>query len=1051
MNEDGTASFDPNGAFEELGEGETAETTVTYTITDGNGGTDEATVTITVTGVNDAPNAVDSSYFVSQDEAFGDVDGDAITDDTGDGVDSDPEDDTLTVLEVDGDDDNVGSPVAGDNGGLFVINADGSVDFDANGEFDDLGAGENASTTVSYTITDGNGGTDTATVTFTVTGTNDAPVAVLDEDATDQDTVITLDNVLGNDSDPEGDDLTVGSVEGDDGNVGEPVEGSNGGLITINEDGTASFDPNGDFDELGEGETAQTQVTYTVTDGNGGTDETTVTITVTGTEDGPAAECDHLVVTQDEDAGDVDGNVLDNDSDPENDDLTVIGVNGDDTLVGTPVAGDNGGLITINPDGTYDFDANGEFDDLAPGETETTEVSYTITDGNGGQDTTTVVITVLGTNDDPVAVDDLDSTDFETPVTIDVLGNDSDPEDDPLSVLPGTVTAENGTVEVNPDGTLEYTPDPDFSGVDTITYTITDGNGGQDTATVSVTVGEDPRDGIVSGTDGDDLIDTDYVDPNDGDVIDGEDAILPGEDPNDDIVEAGDGDDTVISGDGSDTVYGGDGDDVIDTSSNNPNPLTDLGYPDTDPNTVIPFIPADEDPFDDRDTVFGGDGNDTITTGDDEDYIEGGTGDDIIDGGIDADTILGGDGDDRIVGGEGSDIIDGGDGDDTIYAGIDPDLGFPDNLDIPDEGANPLIGDDLVPNNGMDIVNGGDGNDTIFGADDDDTLNGDAGDDFIDGGIDDDTIDGGTGNDELIGGHGDDTITGGDGDDILSGGAGEDTMDGGDDRDTFDHITAGDTIDGGSGGDDYDVLDLRGSAGDGSLNVVYTGPDSNGNGFDGFVEYKDADGNVTGTTTFTEIEEVIPCFTPGTLIATPQGERLVQDLQVGDKIITRDNGLQEIRWMGSKDLTGAQLMSSPHLKPVLIRAGSLGNGLPERDMMVSPNHRMLISGDQPQLYFEESEVLAAAKHLVDGAGVQVVDVVRTSYIHFMFDQHEVVLSDGTWTESFQPGDYTLKGIDDAQRDEILELFPELAKAEGLQDYAAARRTLKKHEAKLLAK
>jgi hypothetical protein len=129
----------------------------------------------------------------------------------------------------------------------------------------------------------------------------------------------------------------------------------------------------------------------------------------------------------------------------------------------------------------------------------------------------------------------------------------------------------------------------------------------------------------------------------------------------------------------------------------------------------------------------------------------------------------------------------------------------------------------------------------------------------------------------------------------------------------------------------------------------------------------------------------------------------------------------------------------------------LGNGLPERDVMVSPNHRMLVAGDQTQLYFEESEVLAAAKHLVNGAGIQVVDVVKTSYIHFMFDQHEVVLSDGTWTESFQPGDYTLKGIGDAQRDEILELFPELANAEGLQDYASARRTLKKHEAKLLVK
>ena len=334
INEDGTASFDPNGDFEALGEGEEATTEVTYTISDGDGGTDTATVTVTVTGVNDAPDAINSSYTVDQDEAFGDDDANAITDDTGEGADSDPEDDTLTVLDVAGVEANVGQPVAGDNGGEFVINADGSVDFDANGEFDDLGEGEEASTSVTYTITDGNGGTDTATVTFTVTGTNDAPVEVQDEDATDQDTVITLDNVLGNDSDPD------------------------------------------------------------------------------------------------------------------NDDLTVTSVNGEPTNVGTPVAGDNGGLITINPDGSYDFDANGEFNELGAGEFEVTEVTYSISDGNGGTDTTTVTITVVGTNDGPVAVDDTGSTDAGTPTVIDVLANDSDPDDDVLSIVPGSPVAENGIVEI---------------------------------------------------------------------------------------------------------------------------------------------------------------------------------------------------------------------------------------------------------------------------------------------------------------------------------------------------------------------------------------------------------------------------------------------------------------------------------------------------------------------------------------------------------------------------------------------------------------------------
>jgi hypothetical protein len=198
-------------------------------------------------------------------------------------------------------------------------------------------------------------------------------------------------------------------------------------------------------------------------------------------------------------------------------------------------------------------------------------------------------------------------------------------------------------------------------------------------------------------------------------------------------------------------------------------------------------------------------------------------------------------------------------------------------------------------------------------------------------------------------------------------------------------------------------------------------------------------------------EKDVPCFTPGTQIATPGGERAVEDLKAGDPVITRDNGIQEIRWVGRKDMTGTQLVKNPHLKPILIKAGALGNGLPERDMVVSPNHRVLVASDLTQLYFEEREVLAAAKHLVGSDGVHELDVMQTSYIHFMFDRHEVVLSNGCWTESFQPGDYSLKGIGNSQRNEIFELFPELATKPGLEGYQAARRALKKHEARLLVK
>ena len=217
-----------------------------------------------------------------------------------------------------------------------------------------------------------------------------------------------------------------------------------------------------------------------------------------------------------------------------------------------------------------------------------------------------------------------------------------------------------------------------------------------------------------------------------------------------------------------------------------------------------------------------------------------------------------------------------------------------------------------------------------------------------------------------------------------------------------------------------------------------------------FPDFPVLEGDFNGTVFLLE-DGIIPCFTPGTLIATPKGERLVEDLRAGDRIITRDNGLQEIRWIGHRVLGGQDLIKSPHLKPVLIRAGALGQGLPERDMLVSPQHRILLNNERAALYFEEREVLAAAKHLTGLDGVDTVESSGTTYIHFMFDQHELVLSNGAWTESFQPGEQVLDGMGSAQRDEIYDLFPELRDIKGLEAYQAARRSLKRHEAQLLVK
>lgn len=202
---------------------------------------------------------------------------------------------------------------------------------------------------------------------------------------------------------------------------------------------------------------------------------------------------------------------------------------------------------------------------------------------------------------------------------------------------------------------------------------------------------------------------------------------------------------------------------------------------------------------------------------------------------------------------------------------------------------------------------------------------------------------------------------------------------------------------------------------------------------------------------FAEITRVVPCFTPGTMIATPRGEVAVETLKAGDRILTRDNGIQTINWVGQKRLEFMELKKAPQLRPILIAAGALGDGMPERDMMVSPTHRMLITSHKAELYFGQSEILVPAKYMLAIEGVSVSDQPYVTYIHMMCDNHEIVLADGAWSESFQPGDHTLKGFDADQREEIFTLFPELATDAGLAAYRAARRTLGKREAALLFK
>lgn len=714
---------------------------------------------------------------------------------------------------------------------------------------------------------------------------------------------------------------------------------------------------------------------------------------------------------------------------------TVRGGAGDDLIIGGDAAdGDGPATVTItfedeeaafrNTVGAYRVDPEtgaitgvvigfpnaslpGSGGTLAPGS------SFTVDLESGGQLGLFIIADGASLNDFAALGDGTLS--FETadgsPATVDsaapILVHTS-PEG-ARTVLEGAIYHSAGfgdAVALNPDGIAHVLPvGQDGAGAFTVAFEDLPGGGDRDFDDSVLGVTMAPGTTLLApGVDGP------AGDADAGDLLEGG--------AGDDTILGGAGADTIVGGDGSDSVTGGDGDDVIDTSG--PVDLhAGVGLPDRG----FPPLPDDPDPENDRDFVDGGAGADTIRTGDDRDTILGGDGDDVIDAGIDDDLVDAGAGNDRVIGGEGGDTILGGAGDDTLYGGLDPK--FPDALNIPDA-------TDPRPDNGRDLIEGGDGNDLIFGQDDRDTLLGGAGDDTIDGGIDDDLIEGGAGAD------------------LITGGQWADTLLGGDDADRFVVASAadgaGDLIDGGTGGDDRDVLDLTGA---GPFVIVNEVLDPDGDSTSGTVNFLDGDGGVIGALSFREIETIVPCFTPGTLIATPRGEIAVEDLRVGDPVITRDNGLQEIRWIGARTLDHSQLGATPHLNPILIRSGALGHGLPERDMMVSPNHRVLVANERTALYFEEHEVLVAAKHLINHRTVTALRSAGTTYIHFMFDAHEVVLSNGAWTESFQPGDYTLGGLGNAQRTEILDLFPDLHTPAGRARYGSVRKTLKRFEAALL--
>lgn len=170
----------------------------------------------------------------------------------------------------------------------------------------------------------------------------------------------------------------------------------------------------------------------------------------------------------------------------------------------------------------------------------------------------------------------------------------------------------------------------------------------------------------------------------------------------------------------------------------------------------------------------------------------------------------------------------------------------------------------------------------------------------------------------------------------------------------------------------------------------------------------------------------VPCFTAGTLIMTPEGPMPIEDLKVGDMVVTADNGPQHIRWIGTRNLSHEELVKKPKLLPILIKAGALGCDLPKRDLLVSPQHRMLVRSRIAVRMFDAEEILVPARILTASPGISVAkDTLSVTYYHLLFDRHEIVFAEGAPSESLFVGAQALSSVPPEARAEIFDLFPEL--------------------------
>jgi hypothetical protein len=191
------------------------------------------------------------------------------------------------------------------------------------------------------------------------------------------------------------------------------------------------------------------------------------------------------------------------------------------------------------------------------------------------------------------------------------------------------------------------------------------------------------------------------------------------------------------------------------------------------------------------------------------------------------------------------------------------------------------------------------------------------------------------------------------------------------------------------------------------------------------------------------------CFTRGTRLRTPEGDRAVEDLQPGDRVLTRDDGPQEVLWTGHSHVSGARLHVIPDLRPVRIRANALDTGLPDAELLVSPRHRVLLRGPAARVLFDTDEVLVAAGDLVNDRTITVARGLRgVTYVHLMLARHQVVWANGVPSETFHPAEAPLERLEASQRERLFRLFPDIAR-DPARYGAPARRLLTRAEAAIM--